>query len=213
MPTHKLFCYVDETGQDTRGAFFVVSVVITPHDRDRLRRALETIERTSRKGRRKWTHTKPAARAAYIDEVLRGIAPDVTLAYDVYPNTTNYPAKTVLTIARSIALVATDATKATVFVDGLRRAQYHWFGAGSRGSPWRTGALRHPHRQGPGSAAAPQARPAGPFDPARGWPSRARAAARPRAHPSGPGRHPPPSSPARARPPRATPRPCSPAAR
>ena len=103
MPTQKLFCYVDETGQDTRGALFIVSVVITSEDRDPLRRTLETIERSSGKRRRKWNHTKPAARAAYVDEVLRRVTPAITLAYDVYPNTMNYPAKTVLTIARCIA--------------------------------------------------------------------------------------------------------------
>lgn len=28
MPTNKLYCYVDETGQDTKGKFFLVTVVI-----------------------------------------------------------------------------------------------------------------------------------------------------------------------------------------
>ena len=43
----KLYCYVDETGQDTKGAMFLVVVVITAEDPDALRTALERIERVS----------------------------------------------------------------------------------------------------------------------------------------------------------------------
>jgi hypothetical protein len=32
----KLYCYVDETGQDTLGQFFIVSVVITEDIREKL---------------------------------------------------------------------------------------------------------------------------------------------------------------------------------
>ncbi len=32
--THKLFCYVDETGQDTQGRLFVVAVVVTGSERE-----------------------------------------------------------------------------------------------------------------------------------------------------------------------------------
>jgi hypothetical protein len=46
--TQKLFCYVDETGQDTQGRLFVVSVVITDQERDLFRQTCEDIEQTSR---------------------------------------------------------------------------------------------------------------------------------------------------------------------
>ena len=66
----KLYCYVDETGQDTKGALFIVSVVIAENERDSLIKQLETIERASGKGRRKWIHTRRKARATYIRDVL-----------------------------------------------------------------------------------------------------------------------------------------------
>ena len=34
---HKLYCYVDESGQDTRGALFVVAAVVAAEDRERVR--------------------------------------------------------------------------------------------------------------------------------------------------------------------------------
>jgi hypothetical protein len=66
----KFFCYVDETGQDTRGELFIVAVVIADQERDQLRQACEDIERGSRKGQRKWIKTKYSRRRAYIRQVL-----------------------------------------------------------------------------------------------------------------------------------------------
>jgi hypothetical protein len=47
---HKLYCYVDESGQDTEGQFFIVSVVVTGRERDEVTRQLEQIEHQSGKG-------------------------------------------------------------------------------------------------------------------------------------------------------------------
>ena len=40
----KLYCYVDETGQDTKGKLFIVSVIITKEDRDEINKFLQEIE-------------------------------------------------------------------------------------------------------------------------------------------------------------------------
>lgn len=49
----KIYCYVDETGQDTKGELFLVSVVIAKDERDNLIEKLEEIERSTRKRRRR----------------------------------------------------------------------------------------------------------------------------------------------------------------
>ena len=50
MPkTKKLYCYVDETGQDTKGRFFLVAIVITGEEREELIKELEKIEATAKK--------------------------------------------------------------------------------------------------------------------------------------------------------------------
>jgi hypothetical protein len=67
----KLYCYVDETGQDTKGAMFLVVVVITAEDPDALRAALERIEKVSAKGARKWFKTNRERRVAYIREIVQ----------------------------------------------------------------------------------------------------------------------------------------------
>ncbi|MFQ5617229.1 MAG: hypothetical protein ACE5GO_12325 [Anaerolineales bacterium] len=43
----KIYCYIDESGQDTKGAFFVVSVVIADQELDLWRETCENIERLS----------------------------------------------------------------------------------------------------------------------------------------------------------------------
>jgi hypothetical protein len=126
------------TGQDTRGALFVVSVVVASHEHDRLRRDLEALERATGKGQRKWSRTRPAARLAYIRGALVIPALHRHLFADTYRNTWNYSVKTVLTVAHALARAGDDQTKATVFVDGLRRAQYHWFGVELRRLGMRT---------------------------------------------------------------------------
>ena len=61
----KLYCYVDETGQDTQGNLFIVSVVIAEDERVRLLKQLEQIEKSTRKGRRKWMKTREEQQFQY----------------------------------------------------------------------------------------------------------------------------------------------------
>ncbi|MBI4601020.1 MAG: DUF3800 domain-containing protein [Planctomycetes bacterium] len=127
MATQKLYCYVDETGQDTHGRLFVVSVVVAKDQRDHILRLLEGIERTSGKGTVKWTRARPDARLTYLRAVLALPPLKGMLFYDVWPGATDYPAKTLLTIARAVFHAGGDDHKATVYMDGLPRPHYKTF--------------------------------------------------------------------------------------
>ena len=65
----KLYAYVDESGQDTQGAMFLVSVVVAGEARDAARKALQDIERASGKRARKWTRARVRERVAYMNSV------------------------------------------------------------------------------------------------------------------------------------------------
>ena len=41
MVTKKIYCYVDETGQDTKGKLFIVSIVVVGKDKDLFQKAVE----------------------------------------------------------------------------------------------------------------------------------------------------------------------------
>ena len=125
---HKLSCFVDETGQDTKGELFIVAAVVTPSDYDDLELALERIEKQTSKGKMKWHDARDAARTAYISRVLTLDTLTAKLAYCIFRFTEDYADCTIETVAEATALYSTDV-RLTIFVDGLPQSQVHRFGA------------------------------------------------------------------------------------
>lgn len=68
--TEKIYCYVDETGQDTNGDLFVVAIVIADRQKDRLEKKLLEIENNSGKHARKWQKTRKQERLNYIQSII-----------------------------------------------------------------------------------------------------------------------------------------------
>lgn len=128
----KLYAYVDETGQDTGGTMFLVSVVITGEERDAARRALQGIERASGKRERKWTRSRVRERAAYIEQCLDRAPLLGPVYYSHYHNTRAYVDLIILSTAKALHARVMDRPTATVFVDGLVYAERRRFAAGLR---------------------------------------------------------------------------------
>lgn len=125
----KFYCYVDETGQDTRGDLYIVAVVVADEERDRLIELCEAIERESGKGRVKWVRADYAKRLDYIRRVLHEPTLKGKLNLAVYRNSVDYLPLTVLTVARAIVACGQRTYKATVFIDGLPRSHERWVGS------------------------------------------------------------------------------------
>ena len=53
----KLYCYIDETGQDTLGELFIVAIVVTDERQRELEKSLEAIEASTGK-KTKWMKTR-----------------------------------------------------------------------------------------------------------------------------------------------------------
>lgn len=66
----KLYCYVDETGQDTAGEFFLVSIVILDALREELKEWLQKLEKESGKGKKKWTKATRKQRQVYMEQIV-----------------------------------------------------------------------------------------------------------------------------------------------
>lgn len=118
----KLYCYVDESGQDTDGEFFIVAVVIAAGDRERLRQRCIDIEAQSRKGTRKWAKSNRERRLAYIQCVMGDAGLHGRLHFACYRFTQEYLDATVQTISRALHRFTVGEYKATVLIDGLSRA-------------------------------------------------------------------------------------------
>lgn len=127
-----LYCYVDETGQDTKGVLFVATVIIPQNNREKLREQLEKIEFQSGKGKRKWFHASRDKKEAYIKAVIANNLFKRTIFYGHYKDTKTYVDLTILTIAQAIFQRAKKNYKAYVIVDGLKKSERQKFATGLR---------------------------------------------------------------------------------
>lgn len=124
MVTQKLYCYVDETGQDTKGRIFIVSVIITKEDRDKIIKILEKIEKETEKKRTKWQRTDKTIREEYIKAVFSRDIFKNKILYALFQNEKSYKYLTILTIAIAVNTAKTqEKYKASIFIDGLQKSE------------------------------------------------------------------------------------------
>ncbi len=117
----KLYCYVDETGQDAAASFFVVVAVVTAEEQDRLRDALMKIERLAGTGHRKWHKSRPERRLRYLKLVLEKNLLPGNVFYGAYPKPLPYFFPFLEIIERAIRAKAEPSYTARVFIDGIDR--------------------------------------------------------------------------------------------
>lgn len=121
----KLYCYVDETGQDTKGKFFLVSIVLSDKtDLDSLRTQLTKTEKET-KGKSKWTKTDNKKKAAFIKAVLALRILRNCLYYSVYQGSIAYTPLTALTISKSVIdkTKRIKSYKVYITIDGLNKSE------------------------------------------------------------------------------------------
>jgi hypothetical protein len=120
----RLYAYVDESGQDTGGRYFIVAVILADQQAvSDLEEQLARIERETGKSRRhgvrKWTDTRGKEKVAYLTRLLSLSQLEHGVFYASFTNTTNYTALTTQTIAQAIAEKATTAYRVHIMIDGL----------------------------------------------------------------------------------------------
>lgn len=131
--TKKLYCYVDETGQDTQGRFFLVAIVITGEEREHLIEELEKIEKETKKGISKWKKTSPERRAAYLEKILESSLFTNKITYASFSGRKDYQELTIIATSKAIISAAPlNNYEASVYVDGLSRTDRFVVGAGLR---------------------------------------------------------------------------------
>jgi len=125
----KLYCYVDENGQDTKGDIFIVSVVVTGNERDELIRLCEEIEEKSGKQKDKWGRSKYARRIAYIKLVFSNKNFKGKLRYSTYREQSSYDLATITAIAKAAHFKEPDEYTTLVYVDGLSKTKRQEYGS------------------------------------------------------------------------------------
>ena len=120
-PKEKLYCYVDETGQDAAASAFVVVAVIGAGVQDELRQTLEKIERQAGTGHRKWHKSRSERRLRYLSLVLETQLLAGHIFFGTYRKPTPYFFPFVETIERAVRAKAHDPYTARVVIDGIDR--------------------------------------------------------------------------------------------
>lgn len=124
LTVQKIHCFVDETGQDTAGQYFIVSVVVAQEDREQLVELLETLEQETGKKATKWHKTSKETKKRFIEQVFKHQILQHKIYYSSHRNTTSYQELTVLTIAAAIHATRHQSKyKASIFIDGLQKSQ------------------------------------------------------------------------------------------
>lgn len=118
----KVFCYVDESGQDTQGILFIVAIVITSHERDQLYEICSQMEIESKKLERKWHKTNHTRRVTFVQQVMQSRLFDGKLYFAVYRNEADYLAATVRAIISVLTMTHAIESEVTVLIDGLPKA-------------------------------------------------------------------------------------------
>lgn len=121
---NKLYCYVDESGQDTFGDLFVVCVVLLGEERHQVAQRCESIELETGRGNLKWSKTRYDKRLAYIRRILQEPMLEGKLNCFTFRNSIDYLSLTVQAVVASVLSTAQQPYRVTILIDGLARSQY-----------------------------------------------------------------------------------------
>jgi Protein of unknown function (DUF3800) len=123
MSKSKCYCYVDETGQDTVGRFFLVSIILTSQTKkDYLETVIEEIESRTGKKKTKWTKARTDIKIRFLENISNVKDLQSSVYYSQYNDcTTGYEPLTSLSIAKVIQAKGEDNCSVTIVVDALTR--------------------------------------------------------------------------------------------
>ena len=125
--TEKIYCYVDETGQDTMGKLFIVVAIVIEKEREVLIKGLENIETQSGKHKLKWVKSKKTIREKYLIMALSLKELKNRIFYQIFKKSKAYQDLVNIVIVKSINRYIKQQNIAqyevTVLIDGLRKTQ------------------------------------------------------------------------------------------
>lgn len=129
MASRKIYCYVDETGQDSEGRIFIVTIVV-PKNRDELLQYLESVEIQSGKEKFKWGKADPDKRLRYLETILSQKKYPLKIYYSLYKETKEYKTSTIIAIVKAIqAIKDYKRHKFVISVDGLGEKDQRFYGS------------------------------------------------------------------------------------
>lgn len=120
-PKQKLYCFVDETGQDDRSQVFIVVTVISDSTQQELKEALLQLELQAKMGAKKWHKSRQAEREAFMAQLVELQLAAGGVFFGKYPKPLPFFLPMLETLCRAIQAVAAEDYQAVVYVDGIDR--------------------------------------------------------------------------------------------
>ena len=119
----KIYCYVDESGQDTLGSFFIIVTLVVKNKKDAIGALVENIENKTGKKNTKWNKALHIKRMAYINEILTNNAIRGNLFYTKHLGI-GYDSFTILSIAKVINKIRIKSDqKVSIYIDALTKTK------------------------------------------------------------------------------------------
>ncbi|OGL65753.1 hypothetical protein A3B21_01275 [Candidatus Uhrbacteria bacterium RIFCSPLOWO2_01_FULL_47_24] len=117
----KLYCYVDEAGQDAGSEFFVVVAIVSSSDQETLRQQLTNAEKIAQTNHLKWHKISYPRRIQYLSIILEKKIAKGSVFTAHYRKPIPYFFPMLELLEKSIKLVAQQPYRASVYVDGIDR--------------------------------------------------------------------------------------------
>lgn len=119
----KMYCFVDESGQDTLGKFFVVAILTIKDKKDELGDLITEYEAKSGKNNVKWSKTTHAKRMDFISRLFSDKNIKGSLFYSLYKSV-DYDYFMILSIAKVVNKTEIKkGQRISVYVDGLTKTK------------------------------------------------------------------------------------------
>ena len=117
----KLYCYVDETGQDVTSKIFIVVAVVSGDDQNSLKQKLLETENDAKIGQRKWHKSKAERRLKYLQLVLQKKLGAGEVYFSEYKKPLPYFLPLIDILEKAIADQSVVDYQAVVYIDGIDR--------------------------------------------------------------------------------------------
>jgi hypothetical protein len=122
MPRQKLYCYIDESGQDDASSVFAVVAVVSDREQEEFRKALMDIERAAGTVEHKWHKLHSPKRLRYLELAVERSVGRGEAFFGSYPKPLPYFFPMIEVVERAIKAKAAGAPySARVIVDGIDR--------------------------------------------------------------------------------------------
>lgn len=116
----KLYCYVDETGQDAGSDFFIVASIVSEAEQQSLKNGLLSLEKELKIGQKKWHKLRSPDREQFLQAVMARSLAAGEVYYSKYKKPLPFFFPLLEVVEKAIKDKAgSDSYQAVVYVDGI----------------------------------------------------------------------------------------------